>query len=192
MLSLCPSAGCPPHPGAIHTGCCPSKNATSFDGPQAVYGGHPGSQQHWQPEPSLHSARTTEALAEAPPRPWSGCSRTSVMERPYAEHPEEPTLPHVHPCPVSLAKWHYHGVVLDATEQAPLLECGQHSLPGLKPGQALDGRGGLTAMPKQPSTSRAGPHRPDILTRKGAGTLTRAPFESMMLMASSLCRCPTS
>lgn len=30
------------------------------------------------------------------------------------------------------------------------------------------------------------------LTRKGGGTLTRAPWTSMMLMASSPCRCPTS
>lgn len=100
VLSLCPSAGHPRHPGAIHTGCCPSKNATSAGGPQAGYGGHPGSQQHWRPGPSPRSARTTEALAEAPPHPWSGCSRKRVMERkPCVEHPEEP---HPSPCaPVS-------------------------------------------------------------------------------------------
>lgn len=102
-LSLRPSAAVlptrAPHPGAIHTGCCPSKNAMSVDGPQAVYGGHPGSQQHWQPEPSPHSARTTVALAEAPPHPWSGCSGKKVTERrPHVELPEEPhpSLPHVH------------------------------------------------------------------------------------------------
>lgn len=50
--------------------------------------------------------------------------------------------------PVSLAKWHHHGVVLDATEQSPLLQCSQHCLPSLKPGQALNGNGLITAMPK--------------------------------------------
>ena len=37
-----------------------------------------------------------------------------------------------------VAKWQYHEVVLDATEQALLLQCHQHSLPGLKPGQAQE------------------------------------------------------
>lgn len=50
--------------------------------------------------------------------------------------------------PVSLAKRHHHGVVLDATEQTPLLQCSQHCLPSLKPGQALNGNGLITAMPK--------------------------------------------
>ena len=36
------------------------------------------------------------------------------------------------------------------------------------------------------------PPHPDSLTRKGGGTLMRAPRESMMLMASSPCLCPTS
>lgn len=97
VLSLCLSAAVLPTQ-AIHTGCCPSKNATSADGPQAVYGGLPGSRQHWRPEPSPHSARTTVALAEAPPHPWSGCSRKVIESRPCAKLPEEPhpSLPHVH------------------------------------------------------------------------------------------------
>lgn len=48
------------------------------------------------------------------------------------------------------------------------------------------------AMPTYPTISRPGHHTPGSLTRKGGGTLMRAPRESMMLMASSPCRCPTS
>ena len=82
-----------PHRGARRTGCCPSRCATSADGPPEGCGGHPVSQQRWRPEPSPHSARTTAAAAEAPPRPWSGCRYTWVR-RLSGEHPEVPT-----PCP---------------------------------------------------------------------------------------------
>lgn len=52
--------------------------------------------------------------------------------------------------------------------------------------------GPVTATPRYPIGSRPGRHTPGSLTRKGGGTLMRAPRESMMLMASNPCRCPTS
>lgn len=157
---MCPSdAVLPTHAGATHTECCPSKNAKSADGPQAGYGGRPGSRPHWRPEPSPHSARTTVALVEVLPHPWSGWRREWVVGRRQVLSAQRAPLFPI--CtsprfPVSLAKWHHHGVVLDATEQSPLLQCSQHCLPSLKPGQALNRNGLITAMPfhllPQPST----------------------------------------
>lgn len=71
------------------TGCCPSKHATSVDGPQGGCGGRPASQRHWQPGPSPHSARTTAAAAEAPPHPWTGCGDTRVRGS-SGERPKDP------------------------------------------------------------------------------------------------------
>lgn len=119
------------------TGCCPSRHATSVDGPQGGCGGRPASQRHWRPGPSPHSARTTVAAAEAPPHPWTGCGDTRVRGS-SGERPKDPLPPNWPPA--SLAERHHHGVVLDTPEQSPLLQSRQHRLPGLKPGEALSRR----------------------------------------------------
>lgn len=57
------------------------------------------SQQRWRPGPSPHSARTTAAAGEAPPRPWSGCRYVWVGKL-GGEHPEKPVpapFPGLHP-----------------------------------------------------------------------------------------------
>lgn len=102
----------------------------------------------WASGKMRRSPRATAALAAwaiSPQRTYHcGRSRgsTTSLERLRVhtggevggEPPEEP--PPLWPPPL-LAKRHHHGVVLDAAEQAPLLQRRQHRLPGLKPGQTL-------------------------------------------------------
>lgn len=94
-----------------------------------------------------------------------------------------------HPLPwplPSLAKWHHHGVVLNAAEQPLLLERCQHCLSWPQTWAGPVGRQAPSWLCQEPRCLLTWLPRRGCLTRKGGGTLTQGPAGvHMMLTASS-------